>query len=112
MLFEAEPNDDEIDPAVAYAGAKTFVAWSDAVAGLDYDLLVLAVDPKTCVTCETETLVALLNFENGAEMASQLSGATVVVINSMRLSKSAMAPPPNPPGPNPIGMLDGAVAPA
>ena len=45
-------------------------------------------------------------IEPGPPTLSQVCGFTVPVIKLIRLSKSACVPPPNPPGPNPIGCCD------
>ena len=43
----------------------------------------------------------------GPPTSSQVSGWIVAVINWIRLSKSAIVPPPAPPGPKPIGIVVG-----
>ena len=48
-------------------------------------------------------LVANSLIEPGPPTSSQESGLMVEVISSMRLSKSAIAAPPSPPGPKPTG---------
>ena len=50
-------------------------------------------------------LVSKGAIEPGPPTVSQVVGCTVEVIRSMRLSKSALVPPPKPPGPKPIGMF-------
>ncbi len=56
-------------------------------------------------------LMTRLRFTGNGSIApapptsSQESGAMVVVISSIKVSKSAMAAPPIPPGPKPIGLV-------
>ena len=54
-------NDDENDPTVAYLGGEVLVAFEDvdALTTTDYDIRYFAVDPYTCLSCETtNSLVA------------------------------------------------------
>jgi hypothetical protein len=56
-VLEGDAGDDEVNPAVAFVKPKYLVAWADEVAGFNYDLVMLAVDPASCAVCETETTV-------------------------------------------------------
>ncbi|HKB14571.1 MAG TPA: hypothetical protein VKF62_00820, partial [Planctomycetota bacterium] len=57
ITLEADPDDDEVNPAVASLGPKYVVVWSDEATALDYDLWMLGVNPVTCAVCEAETPV-------------------------------------------------------
>ncbi|TAJ19333.1 MAG: hypothetical protein EPO68_06480 [Planctomycetota bacterium] len=58
VAVENGVNDDEIEPAVLWMGAKAFVAWSDESSGISYDAYFKGVDPNTCVVCESATALA------------------------------------------------------
>jgi hypothetical protein len=58
VAVENGVNDDEIEPAVLWMGAKAFVAWSDESFGISYDAYFKGVDPNTCVVCESATALA------------------------------------------------------
>lgn len=60
VLVEGDQLSDELDPAVAHAGAKTFVAYSDNTSG-SFDVYVAGLESLTAEICEpaTEDLVGI-----------------------------------------------------
>ncbi len=63
IQIEADANDDEVDPAVAWVGSKYMVAWADERGGFgsgpfEYDVYFAGFDAETCIPCEAETLLS------------------------------------------------------
>lgn len=74
VLVEGDVGQDESDPAVAYLGPKTVVAWSEAVGFLDYDVVLRGLDSE-CDDCGPDTVVAgTSRSEGNIAIASHLSG--------------------------------------
>ena len=79
MPVESDFGDDEREPAVAYAGPKSFVAWADEVFGTSYDFRVRGIDSATCQPCGNELLLAAGSpIDTGPELVAQASGSTAV----------------------------------
>lgn len=73
---EADASDDEIQPAVAFLGAKFAVTWTDEnQQPFNYSLSLREIEPGTCVLCGLEySLSTSGSFSAGGEIASVLSG--------------------------------------
>ena len=92
VVLGSTPNDDENDPAVAYLNGEVLVVFEDVnpLASTDYDVRYFAVDPFTCLSCETVNS-ALASGSAAKQrfpaVASQVSGGDIgnealVVFNS------------------------------
>lgn len=74
ILLEADLNQNEVDPAVAFLGSKTAIAWSEEVSPGNFDVLLRAVDAD-CEDCSPDLVIAsTTDPEGNLEIASKKSG--------------------------------------